>query len=745
MSSLPPTSSQYPISATNIFVCLHFYMITFSSTTTSVSLPELNKEWHIIDNHLVQVRQVELRPVAPNPRSGCIQNFARNIPRISTVISTATGIKLSVTPVWFEETKVTNPIRYPPTITAASNTELRRPFDILAKYRTVRDGQHTKNIDFVTEPFTSSVNSTETLIVVLDMLAQSNGMETSFTSKAFKSEDSIYRAACGVVNLFTMPLLSVDGGGPLLTATFNLKLNLSYEDISSSEDNTSEFVISFINDIAKKFECPPEYVRVFELARGSVMTKWGFTTPDQKYTQDLAKKFVQEAQKPFSIDLLVLSKTVPANYPIEWKQAPTTLQLQPSDFEPKYDRDYGNWPLDDSVQRRGARPYYRPVGWYRHALHVLDKYTDKRWLGMNNSAEEWPVAYHGTKREAVSPIMKDRLIAAKSDAYKKEVVSEKGPEAEDGIYLATHCNKGADANRYAESFTVKMPPGTVSEEETYKVVFQCRYNPKTFTEHGWTWKREPFDPLAKEIRVYKMDGVRPYGILLKKVKQNNATDLTGMWICDDNERNVQDAGKYFVSQFGEKVYWFGRQYKAPWNFANVSYGTINRQDSKLTIQWGDLPLGCNRLFGKLILEISSDYQNMVKANGSDKIFGGTHFRRLPNESLDKFEIDAHMKWGTTSNDMSGCWAGNDGTKYAIGVCKNQIYWLGIDETNRRSHVGVGTISGNIITINWGDIMTAQEKFHGEIECRIESPQRIIIVKCICGPFFTKELTKINLS
>ncbi|UJR18685.1 hypothetical protein I4U23_005592 [Adineta vaga] len=64
MSCVPPASSNSLQPSTNIFVCLHFYMITFSSSITPIFLDELNKEWHVIDNHLVQVRQVESRPVS---------------------------------------------------------------------------------------------------------------------------------------------------------------------------------------------------------------------------------------------------------------------------------------------------------------------------------------------------------------------------------------------------------------------------------------------------------------------------------------------------------------------------------------------------------------------------------------------------------------------------------------------------------------------------------------------------------
>ncbi|CAF3548296.1 unnamed protein product [Rotaria socialis] len=505
------------------------------------------------------------------------------------------------------------------------------------------------------------------------------------------------------------------------------------------------FVVSFINDIAKTFSCKPEYVRVFELARGSLTTKWGFTTPDQSYTQDLAKKFVEEATKPFSVDLLVLSKTVPAHYPIQWEQIPSTLQLQPSDFEPSHDRDYRNCPVSDSVQQRGNRPYYRPIGWYRHALRAINKYSnDKPWLGMNNGPGEWPVAYHGTKKESVSPIIKGGLKAAVVDHYKYKAMQEKGPQAEYGIYLATYCNKGSDSERYAASFTVKMLPGTPFKEETYKVVFQCRFNPKTFTEHDWALESNG-DPLRKEIRVYKMDGVRPYGVLLKKCIPVDPCNLTGVWTCDDVQHNVKDAGTYFIGQFDEHVFWFGRKHKASWDFANTSYGTINKNERKLIIQWGDLPLGHCRLSGKLILGISSDYKSMTKLEGSDKIFAGTDFRKTSEEYVGKFEIDTSMKWATADNEMSGCWKGDDGTRYIIATFQNKIYWLAIDEAIRRSHVGVGTVNGSILTIKWGDIISDQERFHGEIECRIESPDRIIIVKCICGQFSTKELTQVRSS
>ncbi|CAF1153173.1 unnamed protein product [Adineta steineri] len=226
---------------------------------------------------------------------------------------------------------------------------------------------------------------------------------------------------------------------------------------------------------------------------------------------------------------------------------------------------------------------------------------------------------------------------------------------------------------------------------------------------------------------------------IELIIESTACNLFGVWTCDDSEHNVQDAGTYFISQYGQKVFWFGRQHKSHWNFANIGYGSINN-DHELIIQWGDLPIAHDRYSGELKLKISSDYQSMIKTYDSNKIFYGTNFRRISNEYLDTFQIDKNIKWAKV-DDMSGCWEGDDGSTYIIGTCKNQIYWLAVDKNNSWSHVGVGTYNADIIKINWGDLIIGQDRLHGEIECKIISNNKISIVKRIHGQFLTKELTK----
>ncbi|CAF1161995.1 unnamed protein product [Rotaria sp. Silwood1] len=80
------------------------------------------------------------------------------------------------------------------------------------------------------------------------------------------------------------------------------------------------------------------------------------------------------------------------------------LQLQAFDFDPKYNYDYTK-PDVPAELMHGSLPHYLPIGWFRHALKVDNKYKyGSTWLGSSNGPGEWPVAFHGTKSRAVKSI-----------------------------------------------------------------------------------------------------------------------------------------------------------------------------------------------------------------------------------------------------------------------------------------------------------------------------------------------------
>jgi hypothetical protein len=188
------------------------------------------------------------------------------------------------------------------------------------------------------------------------------------------------------------------------------------------------------------------------------------------------------------------------------------FQLSPSDFAPEFNMNYT---VDMAAKdTRGGLPYFLPIGWFRHALKVVDKYRDDQlWLGSSNADGEWAVAFHGTHAGAVKGIKDEGLRITSMDAMRGEAVKEKGEEFDKpGLYVATHCNGGSHP-AYTQTFTV---PASSGESETFRVVFQCRVKPGVFTAHSSPVR------IGEAWRFIDSDAIRPYGIL---VKNENTPDI----------------------------------------------------------------------------------------------------------------------------------------------------------------------------------------------------------------------------
>ncbi|CAF0947328.1 unnamed protein product [Adineta steineri] len=168
------------------------------------------------------------------------------------------------------------------------------------------------------------------------------------------------------------------------------------------------------------------------------------------------------------------------------------LVLDKSSLGTPYDYDFSN--IDDKGKSftRGGTEYRRPCGWNRFAIKVAGKFENEVWLGSNNSPDEWPVSYHGTKHDAAKSIAQTGfdLTKGKRFAFGR------------GIYSAPDINT---AKLYATIFTCNG--------EEYYVVLQNRVNPKTLikidgskTRHGDYW----ISPGPEDIR--------PYGYCIMKKK-----------------------------------------------------------------------------------------------------------------------------------------------------------------------------------------------------------------------------------
>ena len=440
-------------------------------------------------------------PVVPIPTD----SIAAPTPHVTAVAVTKERTTLDVTPVWFEPIKLpaADKVRLPAHYKKDSPADVRT-FECLAMYRSmVQKGQP---IDFVSQPFTAAVNNTETVIVVLNELMQELSGRLTFTEKAFQYDDSDYRTACGIGNLGSIHTM-INGGENLQTAMFELHLALDYDNVTSSPQTLRDFTVNLINDLSTKLTCKKEFIRVFSVSRASsIYAGVGITTPQIEETRRLADQLRQK------LNLLaptqqgaILQYLINGSYDYKWQAAISYLQLQQSDFDPRFNRDYPQ----AQEEKRGGRPYYFPQGWYRHALKVEGKYpNDQAWLGMNNSPGEWGVAYHGTAPGAVKNItatgLQHRFFTQDACEPEAKRMMPSIPNVK-GLYVATHCERGASI--YCRGgFQVEGAPGT---RKTYFVVFQCRVQNGKFTEH-----RGPVNE-GLALRVFDEKAIRPYGILLK--------------------------------------------------------------------------------------------------------------------------------------------------------------------------------------------------------------------------------------
>ncbi|CAF3731109.1 unnamed protein product [Rotaria sordida] len=385
-------------------------------------------------------------------------------------------------------------------------TELR-PYKIVARYRRAI-GETT---DFRLKPILVSEDSTETLVLGLEHFAQQHNCSLTFTGENQQFDQSIYQAAAGVADLGSIHLLATDA---LLTANFQFEIDLDYDrEIIQSEENIQKFVEGFCEAICKVLSCENGNVRVFSINKladevGKSQINFGLTTHEQKRTEQLAHDLTIYARSGFGTDI-ILQHVKPGEYECLWKPMVSYLQIRPSDLDPQFNFDYRTSGLPEKLTC-GSYPYYLPLGWYRYALKVLDKYSnDNTWIGQVNAEGEWPVAFYGTHSDAVSSILQHGLLPSvvKTDTMKQEAITQIGEEAnQPGFYVTTHC-EGGSYPQYTTPFTVTTLPDM---SEQFSLVFQCRVQPGKFTIHT-----SPVS-VGKAWRIVDPSAIRPYGILVKK-------------------------------------------------------------------------------------------------------------------------------------------------------------------------------------------------------------------------------------
>ncbi|UJR19776.1 hypothetical protein I4U23_022910 [Adineta vaga] len=416
-----------------------------------------------------------------------------------------TSTEVHMTPRWFksteeEEKEVLKTIKYP------SNINDHRPYNTIACFRT----KNNETVDFTKKPLEVKADSSETLVLALDVFIKEFGGKLTFTTENLSFEESHYRTACGIADLGSAHLFVNE---QLSSAKFSLLLDLNYDQLAKSNETMKTFVLSFVDDLAKDLSCSNDFIRIISVEKstkikGKTQINLVLTTPEKTKTEELAELFQTHARQGFSKATNVLYHIIPDDYQCQWMPILSYLQLKPSDFDRRFNFDYRQEGLP-KTQLRGNLKYYLPNQWYRHALKVDDKYQDEpKWLGSINGPGEWPVAFHGTQSLAVKGIAELGLLTSsiKRDAMLDEAIQQKGQEVNrPGLYVATRCN-GGSYPQYTNKFEVNI---SAEKIETFEVVFQCRVRPNSYTIHKRPVK------VGEAWRIVDPTAVRPYGILLK--------------------------------------------------------------------------------------------------------------------------------------------------------------------------------------------------------------------------------------
>ena len=178
---------------------------------------------------------------------------------------------------------------------------------------------------------------------------------------------------------------------------------------------------------------------------------------------------------------------------------PMPIFMDPDILDDKYNFDFTKLTTDGKEYKRGDRAYQRPYGWQRIAIKVRNKYGgDNTWLGgvkgglrEESASGEWPVSYHGTRKDAAEMIAARGfdLGQGKRFKYGKGIYSTPDPK---------------EAERYAVKFSWEgrlfklMLQNRVNMEDTKVVPNGCRSGSEYFVT-------------ADE------ENIRPYGILVKEI------------------------------------------------------------------------------------------------------------------------------------------------------------------------------------------------------------------------------------
>lgn len=155
------------------------------------------------------------------------------------------------------------------------------------------------------------------------------------------------------------------------------------EELLNNIEKYNEFKKILKKKLSKDYDTPTDKIIVTYPQRGSFEVQVIFQS--EEFNNLDLDSFCDKFKNEKEFEILKNLKIIHSDLIM------SACKLTKKAFDPLGNRIEG-WGVGE---KRGSKKYYPPVGWTGIGLKVLDKYENNTWIGMDNRAGEWCVAYHG--------------------------------------------------------------------------------------------------------------------------------------------------------------------------------------------------------------------------------------------------------------------------------------------------------------------------------------------------------------
>ena len=348
---------------------------------------------------------------------------------------------------------------------------------------------------------TNDKNSSEFVLGLLAQNLEKAGITTVIEKESKNGDDEIKYQESNTILQFMV-------NGLATKKKYELHFDINEErneELLNNEEEQKKFIDKLRKKLAKEYNINEDLIIITNPQRGSFKLTIIFQSKDFNLTkEELIEKFNDEPE-------LIQLKEIHQKLLLE------ACKISKDALDNRGNNTNGGWGHNET---RGGKKYIPPEGWKGYGLNVKGRYDNGNddWIAYDNREGEWCVAYKPIKIDQsideaqlnISKIAKsnfkpeDNEKAADIDEedYSKHLdINHPGPN--NFVGTGVYCYQDPEI---MEEFCGEINVG----EETYKIGFMVRVNPKKIRM------------CAENMELWVLDGkeaeIRPYRILIKKIE-----------------------------------------------------------------------------------------------------------------------------------------------------------------------------------------------------------------------------------